>query len=220
MYIYIYTHVQEHFATLGLPEDTDALEEAFAAADATTNNNNDNDDNDNNGNIIIICIIIISSSSCSCSSSSSNAVAPEVKRAYRKLALKYHPDKNQGGHSAEEFLKARRTPRKGTNGVSTNGMTANFVAFDGTFWGTPVDRLSSSQNINWAGHRDPFSFLPFLAVDIAVTAPSSGQSGLTKIQSPANPFRRRPVAHPERDNLEEPKRGVSKPTVYMFPNFP
>lgn len=39
---------------------------------------------------------------------SKEATEDEIKRSYKKLAIKFHPDKNQSEHAAEAFKKVNR----------------------------------------------------------------------------------------------------------------
>ena len=44
----------------------------------------------------------------------------------------------QRGHLLDHRLPGLHGPRKGTNGVSTNGVAANFMFLTGTFWASPL----------------------------------------------------------------------------------
>jgi molecular chaperone DnaJ len=84
------------------------------------------------------------------------APAEEIKRAYRQLALKYHPDRNPGNKEAEEMFKEaaeaysvladpeRRTTydRFGLDGLRGEGFSG-FSGFDASIFGDFEDILGS-----------------------------------------------------------------------------
>lgn len=69
------------------------------------------------------------------------ATADEIKKAYRKLAMQYHPDKNKGDETAEKKFKEINEAYQTLSDegkrkqYDTFGSTGNFWAWGNPFWG-------------------------------------------------------------------------------------
>lgn len=65
---------------------------------------------------------------------SKNANSEEIKKAYRKLAMKYHPDRNKGDKTAEEKFKEIN---QAYNVLSDENKRKQYDMFGSTWWWNP-----------------------------------------------------------------------------------
>ena len=87
-----------------------------------------------------------------------NASAEEIKKAYRNLAFKFHPDRNPGDKSAEENFKkineaysvlGDEIKRRQYDQYNMNGFSENFQQNGGFYQGDPFADFFNNRNYQY-----------------------------------------------------------------------
>ena len=85
---------------------------------------------------------------------SKSATQDEIKKAYRKLAMQYHPDKNKGDKKAEDKFKELGAAYEVLGDAKKRKQYDAFGSAGDSFGSTPG---GSSQGFGWGGFEDIFS---------------------------------------------------------------